>query len=89
VVETVWQRSHGRPGVAVSLLHGHVPVPELEARQVQLLERLEAGAAALRELAELVDATEHQTLDLLEPLLETGVVWSSPEGAQLYGSRSV
>lgn len=88
-VQRAWERSRGRPGVAVALLHGQVHVPELSEQQERLLGRLEEGPVRLPELAALVDATEHQTLDLLEPLLEAGVVWSGADGAELQGSRAV
>jgi hypothetical protein len=88
-VQRAWERSRGNPAVTVALLHGHVPLPELTPAQARLLGRLEEGPARLPELATLLDATEHQTLDLLEPLMESGAVWSGPEGAELFGSRTL
>ncbi len=87
--ESAYERSRGHPAVAVALLQGHVAVPELTPPQARLLGRLEEGSARLPELAGLVELTEHQTLDALEPLFEAGVVWSGPDGAELYASRTI
>lgn len=87
--ERVFVRSEGRPGVVTALLDGQLPTGlPLSAAAERVLVRLAQGSATLPELAALVDLTEHHTLDVLEPLMERGVVWSSPSGEQLYGSLS-
>jgi hypothetical protein len=88
-VQRAWERSQGHPAVTVSLLHGEVPDVPLTELQARMLHRLEEGPARLAELAGLVDLTEHHALDALEPLMEVGLVWSNPEGTELYASRTV
>ncbi len=83
-----FERSGGRPGVAIELLHGQVPVGEPLTRiQERLVSRLEEGGARLPELAALTNLTEHHVLDALEPLMLRGMVWSTPEGGELFASR--
>lgn len=83
-----FERSQGRPGVAVALLHGEVPAGEpLTQLQERLVCRLEEGAAHLSDLASLTNLTEHHVLDALEPLMLRGVVWSTREGGELFASR--
>lgn len=87
-VQRSFERSQGRPGVAVALLHGLVLAgPPLDPVQEALVARLEEGGGGLGELAGLVGLTEHAVLDRLEPLFARGMVWSTPEGDRLYAAR--
>ncbi|MSQ02331.1 MAG: serine/threonine-protein kinase PknK [Myxococcales bacterium] len=83
-----FERSQGRPGVAVDLLRGEVPGGEpLTRLQERLVSRLEQGGTRLPELAALTNLTEHHVLDALEPLMLRGMVWSTPEGSELFACR--
>ncbi|GDX81838.1 hypothetical protein LBMAG42_36490 [Deltaproteobacteria bacterium] len=85
--ERVYARSEGCPGVVTALLDGRVPPgPPLTPELQRLMAHIEQGGASLPELAALVDLTEHHTLNLLEPLMARGVVWSSPSGELLFGA---
>lgn len=85
--ERVFARSEGCPCVVAALLDGRVPPgPPLTPPLQRLMAHLEQGGASLPELAALVDLTEHDTLDLIEPLMARGVVWSSPSGELLFGA---
>lgn len=85
--ERVFARSEGFPGVVTALLEGRVPPgAPLSPPLQRLMAHLEQGGATLPELAALVDLTEHHTLNLLEPLMARGVVWSDPSGEILHGA---
>jgi len=72
--------SAGRPGALLILLHRHELPSDISDRERQLLLAASRGPIAVTDLATRMSLGEHDLLDLVEPLLDRGLLSESPDG---------
>jgi hypothetical protein len=82
--DDLWTRTRGLAGAVACVLAGGDLSPHPPAGpEALILNRLRVGPAGLPELATVSGLREHRVLDLLEPWMIRGAVWSSEDGATL------
>jgi hypothetical protein len=86
--EDYHRRSQGSPGALVGLVTGAPAAAEaLEPVARQVLNLLSTGPLTVAALAQRIGLSEHRLLDHVEPMIDQGLVTSSPDGAWLFEAR--
>lgn len=80
--EAVWRRSAGLPGAVHGILHA-APIATLPAPMQAVMEHLGGGAVTVSALAKRMRLGEHALLDIVEPMIDRGLVAASSDGAWL------
>ena len=80
--EVIHRRSAGLPGAVHGIL-SPVPVASLSPTARTVLENLRTGALTVPALARRMDLGEHALLDLIEPMIDRGLVVASADGVWL------
>ncbi len=80
--EAVWRRTAGFPGAVQGILNP-VAVSTLAAPMQAAIEHLRSGALSVSTLAQRMQLGEHALLDLVEPMIDRGLVAASADGAWL------
>lgn len=81
--EELHRRSQGHPGTLMALLSGGAPAEDLPGDARRALAELAGGRAGVFDLAERMGLGEHRLLDVVEPLIDRGLVVASSDGAWL------
>ncbi len=84
--EVLHRRSAGLPGAIQGLL-APTPLAGLSASARKVLQHLHNGAVTVPGLAALLELREHQLLDLVEPMMDRGMVVASADGMWLSAVR--
>jgi hypothetical protein len=84
--EAVYRRSAGLPGAIQGLL-SPTTLNALTPVARQVLQHLNRGALTVPGLAVLLQLREHQLLDLVEPMIDRGMVVASADGMWLSAVR--
>lgn len=85
-VEGLYRRSSGLPGAVQGLL-SPTTVSGLSPIARRVIEHLNRGALTVPGLAALLELREHQLLDLVEPMIDRGMVVASADGMWLSAVR--
>lgn len=80
--ETVLRQSSGLPA-AIQWILNPVPTPSLPPMAQKVMEYLRAGTLTVPSLSQRLDMPEHQVLDIVEPMIDRGLVAASIDGVWL------
>lgn len=80
--------SRGSPGALMGLVTGAVLPDDLNPLAQQVLQMLANGPTLVASLAERIGMSEHRLLDIVEPMIDRGLVTASPDGSTVQEARS-
>lgn len=80
--DAVWRRSAGLPAAVHGILQP-TPIATLPAPMRGVMEHLGGGAVTVSALAKRMNVGEHALLDIVEPMIDRGLVAASSDGAWL------